>query len=160
MSFKNNNLGDEWVVVESKGSGQFFKFSKIGDSLTGVYLGSKYNPTGRFGEEVVQHIKTEEGIKKFSTKPNRAVVDDLKGLEGLTLIVTFSGTKPGNPGSNPMKLFTITENKKIPRLAPEYLLQTGDDSEYSEPETRTALPTGTIKREEVIARLQAAKRKN
>lgn len=139
------------------GSGDFVKFDKIGDSVTGVYLGAK-EIEGKFGPVLKHTFKTSSGMRSALAKAGSQLSQMLEGEEGNNLKVTFAETKPSGKG-NPTKIYKVAIDDNFERLAPEYLLVDEESSEEATP-TRPAAPTGTISRTEVLARLQAAKRKN
>jgi hypothetical protein len=140
------------------GSGDSVKFNKIGDSVTGVYLGSQLDPNGKFGPTTKHFFRTKEGMRTVWAKPTSQLGQMLNGEEGNNLKVTFAETKPSGKG-NPTKIFKVAIDEDFERLAPEYLMtvSTSDDSEYAE-ETPAPAPTKSS-REDILNRLSAAKRK-
>jgi hypothetical protein len=83
-------------------SGEFFKFTNIGDSLTGVYLGS-FPFNGKYGPTTKLIFKTQEGLK--AVVPSKVLSDwaDTK-TPGQLVRITYSASKPSKQG-NPTKLF-------------------------------------------------------
>lgn len=146
------------------GGGDSVKFNKIGDSVTGVYLGSTAVPEGKYGPTTKHFFKTSDGMRAVWAKPNSQLGNLLSGEEGNELKVTFAESKPSGKG-NPQKIFKVAINDEFERLDASYLLQAdteeSNDSGYAETyEAPQALPVGKpLDRNAVLAKLQAAKRK-
>jgi hypothetical protein len=137
------------------GGGDSVKFNKIGDTVTGVYLGSQPVPEGKYGPTTKHLFKTEEGMRTVWAKPNSQLGNLLSGEEGNELKVTFAESKPSGKG-NPQKIFKVSINDAFERLDSAYLLSNESDEQYAE----EPLPTKTVtSRDTVLAKLQAAKRK-
>lgn len=133
------------------GNGEQFKFENIGDSLTGVYLGS-LDHEGNYGPTKKHLFKTEKGVKVVFGQKHLS--DMLEGERTGTLMrITFESEKKGKKG-NPMKMYTLdiddeylASDDEVAAGVQEATTEENEDYEDNAEEevvTRTAkgLPTG------------------
>jgi len=103
-----------FVLKPDSGGGDTLKFKNIGDSVTGIYLGSQDYPEGRFGPTVKHIFKTKAGIKVAFFRPGSQPDSLLKGETGKLVCLTFASTKDVNKG-NDMKVFKLeVDNEYVP----------------------------------------------
>lgn len=97
-------------------SGEFFKFTNIGDTLTGVYLGS-FPFNGKYGPTTKLIFKTDDGLK--AVVPSKVLSDwaDTK-TPGQLVRIKYSASKPSKQG-NPTKLYDF-------EVDPDYVADNAD----------------------------------
>lgn len=89
---------------QDTGSGEQFKFEKVGQKLTGYYLGS-FDHDGEYGPTKKHVFKTAKGLKVvFGQTHLTQLLDGEK--PGQLMQVTYSGDKKMKKG-NPMKEYTL-----------------------------------------------------
>ena len=148
-----------FVKKVDTGAGDSVKFTKIGDSVEGAYLGGTESE-GKFGLTVKHMLKTKEGLKTVFAKPGSQLSSLLKGEEGNTIRITFEDEKRTGKG-NPMKVYGVEVDNSKPRLSSEYLVS--GDSEYAADtdEAEEAAPAArspAAAREDIRARLNARRK--
>jgi len=85
--------------------GEQFKFSAIGDSITGVYLGS-HDFEGDYGPTKKHLFKTDSGIKVIFGK--KQLTELLAGEKtGQLMRVTYDSDKKMAKGRAPLQLYTV-----------------------------------------------------
>lgn len=86
------------------GSGDQFKFEKVGQSLTGFYLGS-FDHEGNYGPSKKHVFKTPKGVKVVFGQTH--LIQLLEGEKpGQLMKITYAGDKKLKKG-NPMKEYTL-----------------------------------------------------
>lgn len=86
------------------GSGEIFSFEKVGQKITGYYLGT-FDHEGNYGPTKKHVFKTEKGIKVVFGQTHLTQL--LEGEEkGKLVQVTYVSDKKMKKG-NPMKMYTL-----------------------------------------------------
>ncbi len=130
-------------------SAESVEFKKIGDSLTGIYLGATLWEGGKFGPTMVHLFNTSEGMKKAYSKEKGQLTQILAGEEGKNVLVTYAESRPSGKG-NPMKVYTVDVDDEFQTLPANELLAQYEDAvedteeevdeepQYTAPPSRTA----------------------
>lgn len=90
----------------------FPKFKKIGDNVRGTFLSFTDNVTGKFGQESVLILKSEDGKRTLSVRCPatlaKAVRENLAlFVDGAFVDIKMIGEKPSRNFPQPMKLFDV-----------------------------------------------------
>lgn len=120
------------------GSTQTFKFEKIGDELTGYYVGTFGIVID--GRDVKKHVfQTDKGL--VSVLGQTHLTQQLEGLELGTLIkATFESTKKTKPGRQPMKMFGLEYDDEDKIDVGAVVAQANADAEAGASEEEPAEP--------------------
>lgn len=116
------------------GSGDAFKFEKVGQSLTGFYLGS-FDHDGEYGPSKKHVFKTPKGLKVVFGQTHLTRL--LEGEAAGTLMrVSYTGDKKMKKG-NPMKEYSLEiddEQKLDADEIPDQVEEAIEPEEYSQAE--------------------------
>jgi hypothetical protein len=91
--------------IQDTSSGEQFKFTNFGDTLTGVYLGTFDHQSEKYGSGKKHLFKTETGVKVVFNQKH--LIDLLRDFAspGQLVRVTYYKDKAGS--RNPMKMYKL-----------------------------------------------------
>jgi hypothetical protein len=116
--------------------GKAAQFSKIGDEVSGLYVGKQYDANGKYGPTNKHLLKTKEGVTVVYAKPGSQLDDLFEGETGKFVWVTYTASVPSTKG-NPRKVYVLDRAKGVPALDSEELPTFAANAEDEEQEVET-----------------------
>lgn len=104
--FKEEDFQEIKSDTEPAELGEFVKFNSIGDSLTGLYEGTRMFKSRLAGEQQVYDVRTQDGL--FTITGNWDLNEKMgKVRAGAWIRVTYVDDKPMRQGLTPMRIFKV-----------------------------------------------------
>ena len=113
--------------------GKAAQFTKIGDEVSGLYVGKQYDANGKFGPTNKHLLKTKEGVTVVYAKPGTQLDELFEGETGKFVWVTYVASVPSTKG-NPRKVYALDRAKGVPALDAEELPTFEANAADEEPE--------------------------